>query len=140
MKIPTIINFKDLILASRIFETTPPAEGKYLYLAIVFIIFFLAGLAVWFFDYKIKKDYRQIFARITTLLITSGSIGLILVLLRTQQVPYLGSRFIMDCLVLVIILWVAQIIIYCKTGWRKEIEKKLEKQNFEKYLPKNYKI
>ena len=140
MTIPTIINFKDLISLGRIFEVTPSPQGNYIYLSFVFGFFLLAGLTVWFLDHKIEKNYRKIFSRVTALLITAGTTGLILIFLRSQQIPYLGSRFLMDFLDLVILFWIVQIILYWRYGWRQEIQKKLQKENFRKYLPKNYKL
>ena len=70
------------------------------------------------------------------LLLTCGVIGLILVLFRYQQIPYFGNRLMYLLLFIVFIIWGGWILFYKMVVMPKEINKEKEKENFQKYLPR----
>ncbi len=140
MKIPSLINFKDLVSFTRIFEITPSGTGKYLYLGILFSLGLITACVIWFFNHLIKKDWQNLYAKITGLLATISIIGLVLIALRYQQVPYLGSRLLMDILGLITVFWIIDIVRYRYVTIPEELGKRQKKAEFTKYLPKNYKI
>ena len=64
-----------------------------------------------------------------------GFFGLALIFFRFEAIPYLGSRLMLLILFLVFLIWGILIIYYWLRIMPREIKKKKEKENFEKYLP-----
>ncbi|AKM82472.1 MAG: hypothetical protein UT28_C0001G0679 [Berkelbacteria bacterium GW2011_GWE1_39_12] len=118
-----------------IFSATPPANGLYIYLLIVFGLMIVIAILLAFFKSKLEKIYLKLQNRIFNLLLTLGIIGLFFVLFRYEQIPYFGSRLMILLLLLTFLFWGGWIAFY----WIFEIpQEKLEarkKQKFIKYLP-----
>ena len=140
MNLLSLIDFRKLVDATWIFEKTPSVQGIYLYLAIVFGLCVVAAIVIGLLYKRQNKVYRKVYSMVYSLLLTVGLIGLFLVLMRYQSISYLGSRFLIYVLFLVVLMWVNQILVYRYVDLPKEIKKKQERERFEKYLPKAKKI
>ena len=138
MKLP-IVDFKNLVSINRIFEVNPGGQGEYVYTAYFFGALVVASIIIWFIESLITKSFRKFYVRLATMMATIGCLGLVLVLVRFQEIPYIGSRFAMYALIVFMLIWFGEIIIYRYTQLPKELQKKQEKEKFKKYLPKNYK-
>lgn len=136
MNLLSLIDFRKLVDATWIFEKTPSSQGMYLYLAIVFGLCVIAAIAIGLLHSKQNKTFRKVYSMVYNMLMTVGLIGLFLVLMRYQSISYMGSRFLIYVLVLVVLMWVNQILVYRYLELPKEIKKKQERERFEKYLPK----
>lgn len=136
MKLLTLIDFRKLVDVTWIFEKTPSSQGMYLYLAIVFGLCVIAAIVIGLLHAKQNKTFKKVYSMVYNLLLTVGLIGLFLVLMRYQSISYMGSRFLIYVLFLVVLMWVNQILVYRYLELPKEIKKKQERERFEKYLPK----
>jgi ABC-type transport system involved in multi-copper enzyme maturation permease subunit len=136
MNLLTLIDFRKLVDATWIFEKTPSSHGMYLYLAIVFGFCVIAAIVIGLMYAKQNKTFRKVYSMVYNMLLTVGLIGLFLVLMRYQSISYMGSRFLLYVLFLVVLMWVNQILVYRYLELPKEIKKKQEREKFEKYLPK----
>lgn len=139
MNLLSVIDFKKLVDMTWIFEKTPSVQGMYLYLAIVFGLCVIAAIIIGLLYAKQNKVFRKVYSMVYNLLLTVGLIGLFLVLMRYQSISYLGSRFLLYVLALVVIMWVNQVLVYRYLELPKEIQRKLEREKFERYLPKTKK-
>ena len=137
MKIP-IINFKNLISVDRIFEAKPSAQGEYVYMAIFFGLCLIGSFILGIMAKRNKKDSKKIQNRVVYLLLVTGIVGLVLIFFRWQSIPYLGGRFMFYLLAVMVVAWILQIVFYRFKVLPHERMKKQAKENFEKYLPKNY--
>lgn len=140
MNLLSVIDFKKLVDATWIFEKNPSTQGMYLYVAAVFGLCVIGAIVIGLAYAKQNKVYRKVYSMVYSMLLTIGLIGLSLVLMRYQGVSYLGSRFLLYVLFLVVLMWVNQILVYRYIDLPKEIKKKQERERFEKYLPKAKKI
>lgn len=135
MKIP-IINFKNLVSIDRIFEIKPSAQGEYIYMAIFFGLCLIISFILSIIAKRNQNESKKVQNRVVYLLLVTGIVGLILIFLRWQSIPYLGSRFMIYLLGVMIVTWIIKIILYRVRVLPRERIKKQEKENFEKYLPR----
>lgn len=130
------IKIEKLFQVKYIFESTPSANGLYVYLLIVFAIFILLAVVLTIFY---KKPRYLIYKRLKNYLfnffLTCGLIGLGLMFFRFQQIPYFGSRLMFLLLFLTFIIWGGWILYFRLFIVLKVIKKEQEKENFSKYLP-----
>lgn len=131
------INISKLFQSSYIFKSSPPSDGLYVYLLIIFGIMLLLAVTTLFIykntKYKVYKRYKNY---LFNLFLTCSLVGLGLIFSRFQQIPYLGSRLMFLLLLLVFIVWGGWIIYFKAFVMSKIIKKEQEKENFSKYLPR----
>ena len=123
-----------LLKTSYLLDANPTAEGLYLYLMIVFGLLIVMAAVLFFI--KFKKYYRKLQRKLIMLFLIVGLTGFILIFLRYEQTPYLSSRWLILLLLLLFAVWLLSIIYYYLLILPGEIKKSLEKENFEKYLPR----
>ncbi|OGD56464.1 hypothetical protein A2V71_03725 [Candidatus Berkelbacteria bacterium RBG_13_40_8] len=135
MNIINQIDFKKLFNLGYIFESSPASIGLYKYLAILFSLMIIGAVVIFFFNRKDKDNYKKLKNNFFNLFLTTGIIGVVLIFLRWQEVPYLGSRAMLLILLVAFIIWSFLIGYYGFFVLPKEIIKIKEKEHFEKYLP-----
>lgn len=128
------IDPKKLLQKDYIFQITPDPDGLYKYLGVIFGLMF--ALAVILIFKKPKEIYRKLNSKLIILLIVVSFMGLAFIFFRYQAIPYLGSRLMLIVLFLVFLIWGISIIYYRLRIMPWEIKKRKEKENFEKYLPR----
>lgn len=134
------IEITKLFQNDYLFQITPPSDGLYRYLTIFFSLLILAAIVLTSYYKKSKfKAHRNVKSKLFSNFLTTGIIGLFLIFCRFEQLPYLGSRFLMLILFLVFIIWVLLILQYWILVAPKEIKKERKKENFTKYLPRKKK-
>ncbi len=131
------IDFKKLFNLSYIFESTPASTGLYKYLTILFGLMIIGAVVIFFFNRKDKDNYKKLKNNFFNLFLTTGIIGSVLIFLRFQEVPYLGSRLMLLILLVAFVIWSFFIGYYGFFILPEEIIKRKEKEHFEKYLPKS---
>lgn len=122
-------------LKSYLFEVQPNSEGLYWYLSIIFVVFILAALILIVVSKKKDKIFKILYAKIINLLIFAGLVGLGLIFLRYEGIPYLGSRLFLLILLLTVIIWSIAIAWYRWKILPQKIKEEKKRQAFEKYLP-----
>lgn len=127
------IDPKKLLQKDYIFQITPDTDGLYKYLAIIFGLMLVTAVILIF--RKPKEIYRKLNSKLITLLLIIGFFGLVLIFFRFEAIPYLSSRLMLLILFLIFLIWGILIIYYRFMILPREIKKKKEKENFEKYLP-----
>ena len=126
---------KKLFEPGRIFEITPPSEGLYRYLAILFGLFIAIAIFLAFYAKRQKPIFKDFAERLFNLFLSTGIIGEFLIFSRWQGIPYLGSRLILLLLAAVFVGWGGWLLWYYLIIQPKKIEELKEKEIFEKYLP-----
>jgi hypothetical protein len=136
-------NFFNQIQISKLFkvnyllDATPKSDGLYQYSIIIFGLLGLVTLLLWFFSRNKQKLTREFFKKIITLFITTAILGIICIFLRSQEIPYLGSRLVLLILIFMFIIWGGFILYFRIMVMPKKIKNIKEKEEFEKYLPKS---
>lgn len=126
-----------LIDKSYILDIKPTPNGYYQYLGIIFGL--LLAAAIYLSLRKSGNSFQKLRRKFVNLFLTIGLIGLTLIFFRFEGIAYLGSRLMIVILMLVFVLWLGVICWYRYYILPKELKEKLEKEKFEKYLPKNTK-
>jgi len=91
---------------------------------------------VWFF---LKGEIKKTLSRLFTILMTVGLIGLIYTFVRSENLPYLSARIVLDVIVVVFFVWlVVEATIMTKTIAITTKVKSIESK-YNKYLPKKKK-
>ena len=121
---------------SRLFEVTPAPIGKYLYLAIFFGVCVVVAIILKIMVKKFSPEYRRLIKKLIPALWIPGGVGLILIFMRWQSMPYFGSRFILIVLIVLMLIWFEQIIWYQLIEVPRIIKLKQEKEKLYKYLPR----
>ncbi len=127
------IDPKKLLQKDYIFQINPYTDGFYKYLGIIFGLMLVAAVILIF--KKPREIYRKLNSKLITLLLIIGFFGLALIFFRFEAIPYLGSRLMLLILFLAFLVWGISIIYYWLMIMPREIKKKKEREDFEKYLP-----
>ena len=102
----------------------------------IFSIFILIAIIIKFKTKTNEKFIEKIYNETFTCFLTIGILGNILVFFNYQKVLFLSSRFWYILLFLTFIFWIIYIIkLILKI--KPLQQKKIKKQEFEKYLPKS---
>lgn len=134
------IDPKKFLDPSYVFEITPTLDNNIWYLAGIFGFFVILALIFWFWYGRKSKSFPLLVkmqGRMFNIFFYCGIIGLILVFFRWQQIPYLASRFFILLLILIFLVWLGLILYWRFYKLSQEITKYCQKEQFEKYLPKN---
>lgn len=118
-----------------IFEITPPADGLYLYLGIMFVLALAWGMIIAVRAKKKEKIFRKLQFKVANLLIFFGVFGLLLTFFRFEGIAYLGSRLAMLFMLVISLGWGFGIGWYKFFSLPREREKYEKQKIFEKYLP-----
>lgn len=109
-------------------------------LAVVFLLTLIAAIAINFHIYVNKPGIKaRIYKKWMPLMYTVGIVGLILVFFSSQNIPYLGARWLYVLLVVIAAAWTLKIMKFVKKEFPAHIQNLQEQKNFEKYLPKRKK-
>jgi len=137
MSILNQVDLTKIVDPNLVFETTPAPGGLYLCSLVVYGLLILGSVILGVISRRNpQSNNRKLWRQFIYLMLVVGMTGPVLVFLRWQSIPYLGSRLITLLLWLVAIAWLCQIIYYWIFVLPHEIELKKEKENFEKYLPR----
>lgn len=137
MSIFNQINLAKIIDPNLVFEASPSSEGLYLYSLIIYGLLLVAAIILGVISRRDRQSiYRKLWRQLIYLLLFTGLVGPVLVFLRWQSIPYIGSRLMVLVLWIITVAWLAQIITYKIWVLPKEIKKIKEKEKFEKYLPR----
>ena len=135
------IDLGKLFNARYLLEDFPSQDGLYIYLAIFFgLMIILACVLKLFFVDKEKPLRNNLIDMIFVWLLTVSLIGLFWVFSRFEQVQYLGSRVVLLTVLLMIIVWGLIILYYKIFIIPQEFKRIIERQKFEKYLPRPKKM
>ncbi len=116
-------------------ESFLPWAEKTVFLAISFL--FIAGLFARFWRKKYADQYiRQVFLRVSRLLITLSLTSFIFFFFTSQAIPLLGARFWYLSLFIIGAIWFFIIVRHYKKVAPLLRKKAVERIQFEKYLPK----
>ena len=135
------INFKPLLNLQYWFGNSPPPMAPE-WASIFFGVFgamFLFGLIIRLVASRGKHDrfVAQSFVRLSRLLVVLGVLGIIIVFLSFEQIPFLGSRFWFLIWGLILIIWFGWIVRYLVKVVPKERQAAFERARREQYLPKS---
>ncbi len=130
----TQIDLRKLIQKDYLLEITPSTDGFFKYLVIIFGLFIT--VAVYLIIRKPPEIYKKYFVKLINLFLVTGVVGLMLIFFRWQATPYMGSRVVFLSFLISIFVWLLFILWYRFFIFSKEIQEKIEKENFEKYLPR----
>ena len=118
---------------SYLFDPTPPSESRlYLYLIVFFGVLILLALLNIFsksLDKKIRK--KQIYCYLTT-----GTLGLIYLFGRHEELSWIGSRLTLSIILLGFFIWITYITVFSIRYLPKKNTNEKAQKRFEKYLPK----
>jgi len=130
------IDLKKLFDQARIFEKTPDPEGLYRYLLIIFGLLFIISFYLKYLSKDKDKFEQKAYLRTATLFLFTSITGAILVLLRWQSMPYVGSRLVQLFLLVIFVFWGLDILWYKLKVIPRQKQALAKKERFEKYLPK----
>lgn len=129
------IDFEKLISTERIFEITPDPIGNYLYLLILSGLLLAVAIYLKIFKRKIKKN-AKVFNALGNLFIFFSLTSAVIIFFRWQSIPYLGSRFAFMIVLVASLLWLLNILFYIWFELPQKKKLKIEREKFEKYLPR----
>ncbi len=110
-------------------------------LFIFFVVLMLVGIVINFFLIRRQKRlpiYNHLRVHIINYVTWIGLTGIFLTFARYQALYFLSSRILLFSLFVVMIVWGGWIIFYTVVKLPSQRKNYLEKQNFERYLPKNH--
>lgn len=106
----------------------------------IFAISLIAAIAIHAHIYINKPGLKaRIYKKWMPTLYTFGIVGLVLVFLSSQNIQYLGARWLYVALFLGTIYWAYKNFTFMKKEFPKHINNLAEQKEFEKYLPKRKK-
>jgi UDP-N-acetylmuramyl pentapeptide phosphotransferase/UDP-N-acetylglucosamine-1-phosphate transferase len=118
-----------------LFDSTPPTESRLtLPLMILFGALILLAALVKVnkkLDNKIKK--KQFYAYLIT-----GILGWTYLFGRVEALPWLGSRFYLALIVLMLFIWITYIVIWMIVNTPKQKKAKNTEEIYRKYLPNGH--
>lgn len=116
------------------FESTPSYQTNiYLPFVIVFVLMIVFGLVI---QFLVKGEFRQIWLKFTKPLFIMPTFGLLYLLSRYEELPWLAARIVFASILFATLVWLMILFIWAAYRIPQEsAEKKIEKK-FNKYLPK----
>jgi len=122
-------------LTSKDFWLSIPKESSFSDLKISLIIFGILAMIglLTLFNHYLYKKMRQKFA---TFFLTTGLLGVFLLLLRLERINFFSSRLVFLIFSLVMIVWMGVLFTYLIVQMPKEVENARRYQKFSAYLPK----
>ena len=129
------MDLSSFLTTEFIFASVPPVETNiYLPFSIFFGLLILSGIALQIF---LKNQDRKIWGRYITPLLLTGTLGLMHLGARYEQLPWLASRFFLTLVMTTMFAWF--IILAITVSRLLPIVKKEQEVNkrFDKYLPKS---
>lgn len=134
------MNLKQFVESAEILKSEPTYNEQFiLILTLISALMLAVGIIVWFVMKRISKKippYQEIRNRISGLLITTGSIGLLLAFFSWQSIPYLSSRVLLLILFIIFAIWLLFILIYIQRNFSRELKKYEQAERYKKYLPR----
>lgn len=138
-----IEKFKLFSSSKYLFTPVPPPDSRMvLVVTIILLIMIGLGLGCWFYLGKLNRQfplYENLRGKLTSLLVTCGSIGLLLMFFRWQAIPYLASRVLFFILIIIFAIWALFILLYIQRTFSRELEKFRQEERYKKYLPRKKK-
>lgn len=135
------IDLTKLFDPNLIFEATPSPEGLYLDTLAIYGLLLSTAVILGIISRRNPQSvYKNLWRKFIYLSLFTGIIGPVLIFFRWQSIPYLGSRLAVLALWITTLFWLLQIIWYWLIILPREIKAKQEKENFEKYLPRQKSI
>jgi hypothetical protein len=137
MNILSQIDLTKIFNPEFLFQASPDPGGLFLLTLVVYGLMIIGAIALGVVSRRNRgSKYRKLWRQFIYFMLTIGLIGPVLVFFRWQSIPYLGSRLVALALWIVALAWLLQIIFYWLFVLPQEVKAKIEKENFEKYLPK----
>ncbi|MFC1656827.1 hypothetical protein ACFL14_02620 [Patescibacteria group bacterium] len=138
-----MFDFTEVFSYNYIFEYIPQWNPKYSW--IIWAIYggvLILGFVLILFDRITPKNkffIRHLKNRLLPLTNTVGFTGLILTFFRYQAIPYLSTRFLVYCLIIISLIWAVFIIIFFIRKYPQDkLEAKIEYRK-NRYLKKKKK-
>jgi hypothetical protein len=104
-----------------------------------FFIWFIVAAVAFFIAAKLlrKKDELKtdICRRFTSLLWTTGSLGLLFLFFGYEQIPFLGMRFWFLLDFILFVIWLVRIAVFIVRDYPAKRAAMLERERMEQYLP-----
>ena len=101
-------------------------------LAIIFGVLILLAAAILLF---IPEEWRKIYVKYAYDFLVTGILGLIGLVARQEQLPWLASRAFITLVVLMLIGWSLGISIWILKTMPKYVNEKKVEERYKKYLP-----
>lgn len=105
---------------------------------IIFVVMVLVAIFFWMILGKIAKKttpFKILQNKLTSLFATCGGIGLILVFLEWQTIPYLSTRILLLILFISFLIWFLIILLYIQRNFFVELDNFERQERYKKYLP-----
>ena len=117
-----------------LFDPVPTSESRlYIPLLVLFALCLIGSLII-----KLPSDLnKKIKNRFFYALLIPGILGFIYLFSRYEGLPWLGSRFNLALILGLVIIWNLALVIWAAKYIPKIKKAKVEKENFNKYLPKS---
>jgi|GEM_PF-1895301 len=136
--------FQNLIDPSWLFRSVYYLQLKSaIILSIIFLLVIITGIIFWFVLSKYEKTrtllYQDLKEKIFTSLIVYGIIGLLIVFVAYEAIPYLSMPFWLILWFILFIIWKVKTILYYYLVFQNKIKNFHEAKVLSKYLPKERK-
>lgn len=128
-----IMTLQYIFSQNYLFDPVPTAESRLYILLLALFALCLIGALIVRIPGKLDRKVKN---RFFYAMLIPGIAGMIYLFARYETLPWLGSRFILALILLALIVWNLILLVWVIKYIPQLKMKKIEEENFYKYLPK----
>ncbi|MEI6498397.1 MAG: hypothetical protein WCO23_00335 [bacterium] len=127
------MNIQYIFSRAYLFDSIPPAQSR---LTIFLLVFFIILILAYVYLLIQPKSLKKIYGRFQLPCLIGGVLGLIYLLARHEGLVWLGSRFFLSMIALMLLIWIGIGTYWLLVHAPKHLTRVKNEEIYQKYLPK----